>query len=119
MEGACKIISTNLSIFSFTFTIGVIPRGITFPSPYLCTILSAIYTDMQPKFQKSSKRCGYSACIASSFSQVDFPQERTRSIGPLQALWLDSGVVLFSGPECVPNALGKRLLVPTKSHSNQ
>jgi hypothetical protein len=83
MEGAYKIDIkqlTNLSTFAFTFTIGVQPRGITIPSPYLCTYHSALCTHIQPKFQKSSKICGYSARIASSCSQVV-------SSGPYQVHW--------------------------------
>jgi hypothetical protein len=54
MEGAYKNDIKNitrLSTFAFKFTIGVRPRGITMPSPYLCTVLSALCTHIQPKFQ--------------------------------------------------------------------
>jgi hypothetical protein len=63
MEGAYKNDIkqlTNLSKFAFIFTIGIRPRGITIPSPYLCTVLSALCTHIQQKFKKSSKICGYS-----------------------------------------------------------
>ena len=46
---------TSLSTFAFTFIVRFWPRGITFPSLYLFNVLSAIYTHIQPKFQKSSK----------------------------------------------------------------
>jgi hypothetical protein len=50
------------------------------PPPYLCIVLSALYTHVHTKFQKSSKRCGYSTHIASSCSQV-------ASLGPYQVHW--------------------------------
>ena len=54
MEGAYKNDIkqlTNLSTFSFTFTVGVRPRGITIPSPYLCNVLSESCTHIQQNFQ--------------------------------------------------------------------
>jgi hypothetical protein len=57
--------------FTFSSTIGVWIRGITFPSPLFmhCPLVHYIHMYIQ-KFQKSSKICGYSARIASPCSQV-------------------------------------------------
>jgi hypothetical protein len=73
MEGANKNDIKQLTIlseFSFYIYNWVRPSGITIPSPYLCSIISALCTHMPQNFQKSSKRCGYFSRIASSCSQV-------------------------------------------------
>jgi hypothetical protein len=43
------------------------------------------------------------------------PQDRIRSTGPLQVLWLDFEVVFSSGPICAPYALARFLISPHES----
>jgi hypothetical protein len=63
-----------------TFTKGFRLWTLHSPPPYLCIVLSALYTHVHTKFQKYSKICRYSTCIASSRSQV-------ASLGLYQVHW--------------------------------
>jgi hypothetical protein len=61
MEGANKNDIkqiTNLSTFSFYIYNWVCPRGITIPSPYLCTVLSALCIDIPQNFKNPQKDAG-------------------------------------------------------------
>jgi hypothetical protein len=61
-----------------------------FPSPYFCTVLSAIYI-VSASLSKFSKRCGYSARITSSCSHVV-------SSRPYQVHWtFTSSIARFQG----------------------
>jgi hypothetical protein len=114
----CYQIAHHLKYFFIYIYNWVHPRDIKIPSPYLCTFLSASCTHIQQNFQKSSKRCGYSSCIASSCSQV--ASSRT-ILGPFD-LYKPYGSIPemfdFLVQNAYQNALGKHLLTPPESHSN-
>ena len=71
---------------------GAHPWGITIPSPYFCTILNATFTQRRQDFQNLQKDVGILPALHLHAPMLR-PQDRTRSNGPLQAPWLDSGAI--------------------------